>query len=57
MLAALGMAVATFTGGVAAYAGGWLLFPAVLIFSYLPGCWPRSGSVSRWWACSGPFSW
>ena len=37
MLAALGMAVATFTGGVAAYASGWLLFPAVLIFSYLSG--------------------
>ena len=37
VLAALGMAVATFTGGVAAYASGWLLFPAVLIFSYLSG--------------------
>ena len=37
VLAAFGMAVATFTGGVAAYAGGWLLLVAVLIFSYLSG--------------------
>ena len=37
VLAAVGMAVATFTGGVAAYVSGWLLFPAVLIFSYLSG--------------------
>ena len=35
--AAFGMAVATFVGGVAAYTSGWLLFPAVLIFSYLAG--------------------
>ena len=31
------MAVATFVGGVAAYTSGWLLLPAVLIFSYLAG--------------------
>jgi uncharacterized membrane protein YccC len=35
--AAFGMAVATFVGGVAAYTSGWLLLPAVLIFSYLAG--------------------
>ena len=35
--AAFGMAVATFVGGVAAHTSGWLLFPAVLIFSYLAG--------------------
>jgi uncharacterized membrane protein YccC len=35
--AAVGMAVATFVGGVCAYLGGWLLIPAVLIFSYLAG--------------------
>jgi uncharacterized membrane protein YccC len=36
-LAALGMAVATWVGGVAAWASGWLLFPAVLVFAYLAG--------------------
>ena len=36
-LAALGMAVSTWVGGVAAWASGWLLFPAVLAFSYLAG--------------------
>ena len=35
--AAFGMAVATFVGAVAAHTSGWLLFPAVLIFSYLAG--------------------
>ena len=35
--AAFGMALATFVGGVAAHTSGWLLFPAVLIFSYLAG--------------------
>ncbi|MGA2825925.1 MAG: FUSC family protein [Streptosporangiaceae bacterium] len=35
--AAFGMAVATFVGAVAAGTSGWLLFPAVLIFSYLAG--------------------
>jgi uncharacterized membrane protein YccC len=35
--AAVGMAVATFAGGVCAYLSGWLLIPAVLIFSYLGG--------------------
>ena len=36
-LAALGMAVSTWVGGVAAWASGWLLFPAVMVFSYLGG--------------------
>src|SRR6201995_1016531 len=36
-LASLGMAVATWVGGVAAWASGWWLFPAVLAFSYLAG--------------------
>jgi uncharacterized membrane protein YccC len=36
-LAAAGMAVATFVGAVCAYTSGWLLLPAVLIFSYLGG--------------------
>src|ERR1700749_2004994 len=36
-LAALGMAVATWVGGVAAWTSGWLLFPAVLVFAYLAG--------------------
>jgi uncharacterized membrane protein YccC len=36
-LAALGMAVCTWVGAVAAWAGGWWLFPAVLAFSYLGG--------------------
>jgi uncharacterized membrane protein YccC len=36
-LAALGMAVSTWIGGVAAWASGWLLFPAVMAFSYLAG--------------------
>ena len=37
VFAAFGMAVATFVGGVCEYTGGWLLFPAVFIFSYLGG--------------------
>jgi uncharacterized membrane protein YccC len=37
VFAAFGMAVATFVGGVCAYTSGWLLFPAVFIFSYLGG--------------------
>jgi uncharacterized membrane protein YccC len=37
VLAAVGMAVATFIGGAAAYSSGWLLVPAVVIFSYLTG--------------------
>jgi uncharacterized membrane protein YccC len=37
VFAAVGMAVATLVGGVCAYLGGWLLFPAVLIFSYVGG--------------------
>jgi uncharacterized membrane protein YccC len=36
-LAALGMAVCTWVGGVSAWASGWLLLPAVMIFSYLAG--------------------
>lgn len=36
-LAAVGMAVATFTGGAAAHAYGWLLLPLVVAFSYLAG--------------------
>jgi uncharacterized membrane protein YccC len=36
-LAALGMAVCTWVGGVSAWASGWLLFPAVMVFSYLAG--------------------
>jgi uncharacterized membrane protein YccC len=36
-LAALGMAVCTWVGGVAAWAGGWWLLPAVVAFSYLGG--------------------
>ncbi len=35
--AAFGMAVATFVGAVAAHTSGWLLIPAVMIFSYLAG--------------------
>ena len=54
VLAAVGMAVATFTGGVAAYVSGWLLFPAVLIFSYLSGLLatlgPRFQVVGLQWA-------
>ena len=37
VFASVGMAVATLVGGVCAYLGGWLLFPAVMIFSYLGG--------------------
>src|SRR5580704_383780 len=37
VFASVGMAVATLVGGVCAYLGGWLLFPAVLLFSYLGG--------------------
>ena len=37
VLAAVGMAVATFAGGAAAYASGWLLLPLVLVFSYASG--------------------
>jgi uncharacterized membrane protein YccC len=37
VFASVGMAVATLVGGVCAYLGGWLLFPAVLAFSYLGG--------------------
>ncbi|HEY0716130.1 MAG TPA: FUSC family protein [Streptosporangiaceae bacterium] len=36
-LAALGMAASTWVGGVAAWSGGWLLFPAVMAFAYLAG--------------------
>ncbi|HEY6500540.1 MAG TPA: FUSC family protein [Streptosporangiaceae bacterium] len=36
-LAALGMAVCTWVGGVCAWASGWLLFPAVMLFAYLAG--------------------
>ena len=54
VLAALGMTVATFIGGVAAYASGWPLFPAVAIFSYLSGLMatlgPRFGLVGLQWA-------
>ncbi len=53
-LAALGMAVATWVGGVAAWASGWLLFPAVLVFSYLAGLLAalgqRFGVVGLQWA-------
>jgi uncharacterized membrane protein YccC len=52
--AAFGMAVATFVGGVAAYTSGWLLFPAVLFFSYLAGLMaalgPRFLVVGLQWA-------
>ena len=54
VFAAVGMAVATFTGGVAAYVSGWLLFPAVLIFTYLSGLLatlgPRFQVVGLQWA-------
>ena len=57
VLAAVGMAVATFTGGVAAYVSGWLLFPAVLIFSYLSGLLATLGQrfqvVGLQWAMRG----
>jgi uncharacterized membrane protein YccC len=36
-LAALGMAICTWVGAVAAWAGGWWLLPAVVAFSYLGG--------------------
>ncbi len=36
-LAAVGMAIATFIGGAAAYSSPWFLVPGVLIFSYLAG--------------------
>jgi uncharacterized membrane protein YccC len=53
-LAALGMTIATWVGGVAAWAGGWLLFPAVLAFSYLAGLLAalgqRFGVVGLQWA-------
>ncbi len=52
--AAVGMAVATFVGAVAAHTSGWLLFPAVLIFSYLAGLMaalgPRFLMVGLQWA-------
>jgi uncharacterized membrane protein YccC len=37
VLAAIGIAAATFIGGTAAYASQWLLVPAVMVFSYLTG--------------------
>jgi uncharacterized membrane protein YccC len=37
VLAAVGMAVATFIGGAAAHSGGWFLIPAIMVFSYLAG--------------------
>ncbi|HYZ56416.1 MAG TPA: FUSC family protein [Streptosporangiaceae bacterium] len=37
VLAAFGMAAATFVGGAAVNASGWWLVPAVLVFSYLAG--------------------
>jgi uncharacterized membrane protein YccC len=53
-LAALGMAVSTWVGGVAAWTSGWLLFPAVLAFSYLAGLLAtlgqRFGVVGLQWA-------
>ncbi|MBV9795264.1 MAG: FUSC family protein [Actinobacteria bacterium] len=53
-LAALGMAVSTWIGGVAAWTSGWLLFPAVLVFSYLAGLLAvlgqRFGVVGLQWA-------
>jgi uncharacterized membrane protein YccC len=53
-LAALGMAVSTWVGGVAAWASGWLLIPAVLVFSYLGGLLAalgqRLGVVGLQWA-------
>ena len=53
-LAALGMAISTWVGGVAAWASGWLLFPAVLVFSYLAGLLAalgqRFGVVGLQWA-------
>ena len=53
-LASLGMAVATWVGGVAAWASGWWLFPAVLAFSYLAGLLgalgQRFGVVGLQWA-------
>jgi len=53
-LAALGMAISTWVGGVAAWASGWLLFPAVLAFSYLAGLLAalgqRFGVVGLQWA-------
>jgi uncharacterized membrane protein YccC len=36
-LAAVGMAIATFIGGAAAYSSQWFLVPAVVVFSYLAG--------------------
>jgi uncharacterized membrane protein YccC len=54
VFAAFGMAVATFVGGVCAYTSGWLLFPAVFIFSYLGGLMatlgPRFLVVGLQWA-------
>ena len=54
VFAAFGMAVATFVGRVCAYTGGWLLFPAVFIFSYLGGLMatlgPRFLVVGLQWA-------
>src|SRR6202012_2436959 len=53
-LAAVGMAVSTWVGGVAAWTGGWLLLPAVLVFSYLGGLLAalgqRLGVVGLQWA-------
>ena len=37
VLAAAGMAIATFIGGAAAYSSRWFLLPAVIVFSYLAG--------------------
>ncbi|HYZ54654.1 MAG TPA: FUSC family protein [Streptosporangiaceae bacterium] len=37
VLAAVGMAVATFIGGAAGYSSQWLLVPAIVVFSYLTG--------------------
>src|SRR6201996_8573805 len=53
-LAALGMAVCTWVGGVSAWASGWLLFPAVMVFSYLAGLLAslgqRFGVIGLQWA-------
>jgi len=52
----VGMAVATFAAGCVAYLSGWLLLPAILLFSYLAGLmasWAAFASSG----CSGPSSW
>jgi Fusaric acid resistance protein-like len=46
VLAAFGMAVATFAGSAAADASGWWLVPAVIVFSYLGGLLITQGEAA-----------